>query len=1068
MRADIEQYDTLISVPQSAFSSLLYYFYELSGEVSYSATQVFYADASSFKPTYGAAFNTITSGERAAISGVLSTAFAPIGLSVNENATLAGSDFAIGGLNHAAVFGGTPVEGWVTGTIGAMNGDIWLADAGRTTNFVAAATALHEFGHRLGLYDAGNTPVTSLPSGHDQQRFTIMSYNFSEWSDGFTTQYMTVPVIDLQIYDIATLQYIYGQHSSYNSGNTSYNYTQFPTLSPSTDPRQWSLWDGGGIDVIDASDFSNGVYIDLRPGHFSSIGADVGVLVQNTGVSSFGKLNFSIAFGADIEQGAGSSGNDFLVGNIHSNVILGNDGDDHIYGDGFILETIGEFDAEYDSIGTSGRVARSFDKGDQEDSLDGGDGNDSIFASAGGTTYAWGRAGNDILWGVNTIQTLTNAVVPSFAADGGDGDDQIVVGAASNYVGGGTGNDWFFVQKYTGGYQYTTIFDSDPGDNLIWNGHRLTGGLWSLLEGEFPIANNSEYTTFQYEAMAFVGQYGEYYRYAPSIGELTINTPDGAIILVEGFVPGDMGITLGYRSSTGGHESTWFWTNIVNDGIVNNYGDLEGAAEALATPGPYHVDFDRQVPPTGGGGSGPDTYQGGGGPDSYDGGGGDDTILGGGGDDELAGGDGDDLLDGEGGHDTLAGGAGDDVIHSGSGQDQIIETAGGGVDRLIFASLLAEDAVLSVTGSDLTISFTASSATAKIMDYAGAGDAGIELYEFSDGSTLSKSQVSLAATAAAFALGSAGAELIQGGSTAEFIAGFDGDDSLYGGDGNDVIHGGGGHDELAGDEGDDTLDGGDGYDTAVWAGDLADYSYVRQTDGSILVTDLVGSEGTDTLRNVEAVYFIGDAQWRSIEALIGYYGTEGSDGWIAGSTDADRIFGLAGADTLFGDEGDDELDGGDGFDVAVYASSFTDLVFSRNPDGSVKAVSLAEGEDVLTGIEAVYSVDDDLGMDIEQLAGDYGTSGNDPFLAGTEGNDNLYGLAGDDELAGYEGDDLIDGGDGDDQAIFYGAISDYTFVLNMDGSVTATSLGEGVDTLVSIEAVYFVTGNTWSLLADLI
>lgn len=72
--------------------------------------------------------------------------------------------------------------------------------------------------------------------------------------------------------------------------------------------------------------------------------------------------------------------------------------------------------------------------------------------------------------------------------------------------------------------------------------------------------------------------------------------------------------------------------------------------------------------------------------------------------------------------------------------------------------------------------------------------------------------------------------------------------------GNDTIKGSSGDDILYGYGGNDIIDGGKGFDTVRYSGSMANYQIERIADGWT-VTDLKGSGGTDTLRNVEVVEF---------------------------------------------------------------------------------------------------------------------------------------------------------------------------------------------------------------------
>ncbi|MFX7772380.1 M10 family metallopeptidase C-terminal domain-containing protein, partial [Acinetobacter baumannii] len=62
-----------------------------------------------------------------------------------------------------------------------------------------------------------------------------------------------------------------------------------------------TIYDGGGIDTLDCSGYSNNQIIDLRAGSFSSVGG----LTNNIG----------IALGVTLEKAVGGSGNDTLIAN---------------------------------------------------------------------------------------------------------------------------------------------------------------------------------------------------------------------------------------------------------------------------------------------------------------------------------------------------------------------------------------------------------------------------------------------------------------------------------------------------------------------------------------------------------------------------------------------------------------------------------------------------------------------------------------------------------------------------------------------------------------------------------
>ncbi|MEJ0059363.1 MAG: PKD domain-containing protein [Terricaulis sp.] len=72
--------------------------------------------------------------------------------------------------------------------------------------------------------------------------------------------------------------------------------------------------------------------------------------------------------------------------------------------------------------------------------------------------------------------------------------------------------------------------------------------------------------------------------------------------------------------------------------------------------------------------------------------------------------------------------------------------------------------------------------------------------------------------------------------------------------GADTFTGGASADLVTGGEGNDAIDGGGGADTAVFSGARANY-YIYTSGANVVVHDLVGTDGTDTLTDVESLQF---------------------------------------------------------------------------------------------------------------------------------------------------------------------------------------------------------------------
>lgn len=82
------------------------------------------------------------------------------------------------------------------------------------------------------------------------------------------------------------------------------------------------------------------------------------------------------------------------------------------------------------------------------------------------------------------------------------------------------------------------------------------------------------------------------------------------------------------------------------------------------------------------------------------------------------------------------------------------------------------------------------------------------------------------------------------------------DDTLIGGALGDEISGLSGDDYLSGRGGYDIIDGGLGVDTAVFVGEIEDYTITVDELGVVTVTDNEGTDGIDTLKNIEMLRFL--------------------------------------------------------------------------------------------------------------------------------------------------------------------------------------------------------------------
>ncbi len=323
-------------------------------------------------------------------------------------------------------------------------------------------------------------------------------------------------------------------------------------------------------------------------------------------------------------------------------------------------------------------------------------------------------------------------------------------------------------------------------------------------------------------------------------------------------------------------------------------------------------------------------------------------------------------------------------------------------------------------------------------------------------------------------IGSAALNLVQ--PVSNLIEGTVGDDVLYGTDDVDTMIGNGGRDVFRGSLGDDEIIGTAGsYDELSLAGSASDYTFTENSDGTVTVTgDLIG---TDTLTEIDGVWFRGSKDWARVEDLFDssrnhIEGTAGDD-ILYGTDGSDVMIGNGGRDVFRGSLGDDDIIGTSGsYEELSLAGSVSDYVFRENEDGTFTVTGELIGTDTLTDIDGVwfrgaqewFRIEDVLELRPNLIEGTIG----DDVLYGTDGVDTIIGSGGRDVFRGSLGDDEIIGTAGSyDELSLAGSASDYTFTENSDGTVTVTGDLIGTDTLTEIDGVWFRGAQEWFTIADL-
>ncbi|MEQ3746165.1 MAG: M10 family metallopeptidase C-terminal domain-containing protein [Henriciella sp.] len=1002
--------------------------------------------------------------------------------------------------------GGWANPSWSDGTLNSSTVSVGVSGLENYGSW-SYKTDMHEIGHAVGLPHPGDyngsgatTYENQAVYAEDTYMYTVMSY----WSHTITGGDTFERVYDdtgasafiggyatgLLLHDIAALQRLYGANMETRDGNTVYGFNSTESVDSHWNLDSWqdffvaSIWDGGGIDTIDASGYYEDQVISLVEEDFSSLG----------GLT----FNLSIARGAVIENAIGGAGDDFLTGNAANNILNGGDGVDTVdysaLTGGIVLDlSAGSFTSAASGtdtlisiegvIGTDGNDTLTGDAGNNyfevrggNDTVNGGNGIDYVGLRGGteGVTVAANALSSGTLTiaglGTNTLTSIEGIRGTEFADTfngdagvqlyhGGGGDDTFVVSNGADEYDGGAGNDTLDLRGSNARVSIN-LYDSIVTDSGNF-------GAFTIANFENVLATNNHDFINGTSGANVVYLYG---------GNDTIYAQQGDDIVYGGT----------------GMDELRGWTG--NDSL---YGEL-GNDFILGQAGNDYLDGgDGNDNIEGGdgndtliGGAGADLLNGESGEDNIEGGDGDDVLNGGADDDVISGGLGNDVIRGEAGNDTLNGdegadrifgGLGNDTINGGIGNDDLrgdegndILNGGDGIDTLqggdgddtlngdnqndiLYGNLgndtlnggEGDDRLLGQDGDDI---LNGGAGDDRIIGAAGIdtadGGAGNDIISGGDDNDVLR--------------GMGDNDTVRGDGGNDELYGNDGDDTVVGGTGDDLVYGGAGNDVLAGNDDNDTINGGDGDD--VLQGGNGDDTIRGGNDidrlvGGFGMDTLYGDAGNDTLignGNNDTMYGgIGDDRLEGDGGQDTMHGGDGAD-TIYGGADVDTMNGDAGDDRIYGDGGNDIMSGGSGLD-SIFGGDGADTINGDADDDTLRG---NDGNDTLRG-----------GIGDDRLQGDadndtlYGDDGSDflfgglgvdilfggegrDVLYGNEGNDTLNGGAGVDRLRGNDGDDILNGG-ADNDVLEGGSNND---TLNGGLGEDLLDGGNGNDILVGDEA----------------
>lgn len=238
----------------------------------------------------------------------------------------------------------------------AEGGDAWFNNSKNyyddpVIGTYAYASFIHELGHGLGLKHphTASGAFGAMPVDRDSLEYSVMSYRSytgQSTSGGYTNPYGNYPQ-SLMMYDIAALQKMYGADFTTNSGNTTYSWSTTSGEmfvngagqgTPAVNKIFLTVWDGGGTDTYDFSNYTTNVTVDLRPGQWSTAAAAQLALLHYDGSKvAAGNIANSLLYNGDlrslIENAIGGTASDILIGNVANNILDGGDGNDRLTGD---------------------------------------------------------------------------------------------------------------------------------------------------------------------------------------------------------------------------------------------------------------------------------------------------------------------------------------------------------------------------------------------------------------------------------------------------------------------------------------------------------------------------------------------------------------------------------------------------------------------------------------------------------------------------------------------------------------------------------------------------------------
>ena len=365
------------------------------------------------------------------------------------------------------------------------------------------------------------------------------------------------------------------------------------------------------------------------------------------------------------------------------------------------------------------------------------------------------------------------------------------------------------------------------------------------------------------------------------------------------------------------------------------------------------------------GDNGWDILNGGRGADTLNGGNGNDDLAGGSGADTLNGGSGADVLNGNNGADTLDGGSGNDLLTGGNGLDVFTFDAGDGHDVITDFTLGSDKIDLSSMGLSFDDVFITTNSEGHVALYLSETQS-ITIRNLTNLNDLDAGDFILSVDGQAPAPTPVDPQpeptpvdpepqpepQPEGPDTGTTIDGV----ITGSNDVNDFLNGTGGNDTFFAGRGTDVINGGAGNDTLNVDGDIFEWTFTSNADGSVTMTH--PTWGENTLVGIEQILSQRSGETFSIDDAIA--STNGlprfrldNDNVINGTNGDDFITADANVQGFYGGTGDDTYFGTDAFEQVNYDGSRSEYNITQNGDGSITVAHAIWGTDTLNDIDAL-------------------------------------------------------------------------------------------------------------------